>query len=59
MATSSRWTRWVITESANPRIMMPWAVTGRVRHGTGRAAVPAGMLATGLGAGLPSLQPGH
>ncbi|WP_281279584.1 hypothetical protein [Pararhodobacter zhoushanensis] len=24
--TPSRWTQWVISESANPRIPMPWAL---------------------------------
>tara|TARA_R110002072_G_C7645262_1_gene508189 strand:- start:128 stop:328 length:201 start_codon:yes stop_codon:yes gene_type:complete len=31
MAKSSRWSQWVITESADPRLPLPWAVGGRVR----------------------------
>lgn len=43
MAKSSRWTQWVIAESANPRLPMPWAIDGRVRNGrvTRTAALPA------------------
>lgn len=32
MAKPSRWSQWVITESANPQIPMPWAVAERVRN---------------------------
>ena len=31
MANPSRWAQWVITESANPRIPMPWTLTGARR----------------------------
>ncbi|MCL4676344.1 MAG: hypothetical protein KJZ59_10080 [Pararhodobacter sp.] len=35
MAKSSRWSQWVIAESADPRIQMPWAIAshqGQVRR---------------------------
>jgi len=32
MAKPSRWSQWVVADSADPRIPMPWAVEGRVRN---------------------------
>ena len=48
MAKSSRWSQWVITESADPRIQMPWAIGARVRNRArnARPDVP-GVIASG------------
>lgn len=32
MANPSRWTRWVVTESADPRLPLPWTLTGARRN---------------------------
>ncbi|HPD90901.1 MAG TPA: hypothetical protein PLG62_00465 [Pararhodobacter sp.] len=32
MAKPSRWTQWVISESADPRVPMPWNRRAEVRH---------------------------
>ncbi|WP_323034634.1 hypothetical protein [Pararhodobacter sp.] len=32
MAKSSRWSQWVISESADPGIPLPWTLVERVRE---------------------------
>jgi len=46
MARSSRWSQWVVTESADPRIQMPWALGDRVRNASRRVnAMPMAAMA--------------
>lgn len=36
MGKASRWSQWVIAESADPRIQLPWTAGERVRKSTRR-----------------------
>lgn len=46
MPKSSRWSQWVIAESAYPGIPMPWAVPGTARQKAVRTATAMPSAAT-------------
>lgn len=47
MGKSSRWSQWVISESTDPSIPMPWTLVDRARNAANKS-VPAGILTKAL-----------
>lgn len=43
MAKSNRWTRWVLTESADPRVPLPWSRDLDLRHVAFQTVSPGAM----------------